>query len=237
MQEYLTRDQVRRVDQAAIQELGIPGLLLMENAARGVCDVIRRLGEWRRLLIIAGHGNNGGDGLAVARLLAAEGISAEIFLVTAGRSLSADAQANFDFLIRCGITVQQPLQSAWPEILSGLGRSDLIVDALLGTGIRGTVSSPIAEVIEQINGANATVLAVDLPSGMDCDTGRACGVCVRADWTVTFVAKKCAFQFAETQSLTGSVVVRHIGLPEVWLQRWFVSCAEDVSRQSERGGG
>ena len=237
MREYLTRDQVRRVDQDAIHELGIPGLLLMENAARGVCDVIHRMGQWRRLLIIAGHGNNGGDGLAVARLLAAEGISAEIYLVNAGRSLSPDAQANFDFLVRCGVSVQQPLQSEWPRILSGLTRSDLIVDALLGTGIRGTVGSPFADVIEQINGAGATVLAVDLPSGMDCDTGGACGVCVRADWTVTFVAKKWAFQFAESQSLTGHVVVRHIGLPEVWLQRWFARCAESGSRQSDCDGG
>ncbi len=219
--EFLTRDQVRRLDQDAIRLLGIPGLLLMENAARGVCHVIVQSGPWQRILILAGHGNNGGDGLAVARLLAADGIPSEVYLVSGNRGLSSDAQTNFDILIRSGIVVQQPGSAELRDLLRGLSDRDLIVDAMLGTGIRGDVASPYLEAIQQINQSGAAVLAVDLPSGMDCDTGAVRGVCVRADRTVTFVARKRGFGFSGADGLTGTVDVCSIGIPRPWLRSWF----------------
>lgn len=230
--EFLTRDQVRRLDQDAIRLLGIPGLLLMENAARGVCRAIAQSGPWQRILIVAGHGNNGGDGLAVARLLAAEGILAEVFLVSGNRVLSSDAQTNFDILIRSGMVVRQPDAAELRVALRGLSERDLIVDALLGTGIRGEVVSPYVEAIQEINQSGAAVLAVDLPSGMDCDTGAVRGVCVRADRTVTFVARKRGFGFSGADRFTGTVEVCSIGIPRLWLQSWFAEIQRECTDSS-----
>ena len=230
--EFLTRDQVRRLDQDAIRLLGIPGLLLMENAARGVCHVIAQSGPWQRILILAGHGNNGGDGLAVARLLAADGIPSVVELVSGNSGLSIDAQTNFDILIRSVTVVQQPDSAELRDLLRGLSERDLIVDAMLGTGIRGDVASPYLEAIQQINQSGAAVLAVDLPSGMDCDTGAVRGVCVRADRTVTFVARKRGFGFSGADRFTGTVEVCSIGIPRPWLQTWFAAIQQECTDSS-----
>lgn len=219
--KYLSQEALRQVDQLALEQLGIPGLLLMENAARGVCRQIQTTGPWRRIVIVCGYGNNGGDGLAVARLLAAEGQAAEVLLIRAGRRLTPDAQANLDFLARSGLPVQQTSDEVAELIPGSLTASDLIVDCLLGTGIQGAVRPPFADVIRQINASDAQVLAVDVPSGMNCDSGEPCGCCVRADWTVTFVAAKQGFAAANAEQWTGAVTVCQIGLPQSWLQRHF----------------
>ncbi|MFM8729289.1 MAG: NAD(P)H-hydrate epimerase, partial [Planctomycetaceae bacterium] len=163
----LSREQVRRLDQDAVQQLGLPSLLLMENAARGLSAAVRLLlsppgsaagvgtgaaaGVLGRIVIAAGAGNNGGDGLALARLLAAEGVPAEVLLFRCGRSLSPDAAANLGFLQRAGLLVSEcgPQQSG--AIFAGLSAADLIVDALLGTGVRGAPQEPLSLVIQQIN--------------------------------------------------------------------------------------
>lgn len=219
--KYLSREAVRQVDQLAMDQLGIPGLLLMENAARGVCQQIQNSGPWRRIVIACGHGNNGGDGLAIARLLAAEGQAAEVLLIRAGRKLSADAQANLDFLVRSGLPVQEAVNEVAGLIPKSLTAADLIVDCLLGTGMRGVVRAPFADLIEQINASSAQILAVDVPSGMDCDSGEPCGCCVRADRTVTFVAAKQGFAGATAAQWTGEVTVCQIGIPQSWLQARF----------------
>lgn len=217
----LTFDEVRQVDRDAIEQLGIPGLLLMENAARGACQVIHRLGPFRRIVIVAGPGNNGGDGLAIARLLAADSIPSETLLIRGGKNLSVDAAANHSFLIRSGMPL---IDGSAPEavpLLAGLSPQDLIVDAILGTGIRGVVASPFSDVIHSINQSSANVLAIDLPSGMNGDTGLPCGICVQADHTVTFVAEKTGFQNPDARQLTGPVTVCPIGLPQTWLRQWY----------------
>ena len=214
----LSREQVRRLDQDAVQQLGLPSLLLMENAARGLCAEVLRLRPQAegRIVIAAGAGNNGGDGLAAARLLAAEGVVAEVLLFCCGRSLSVDAAANLSFLQRSGLVVQQcdPQQSG--PVFAGLGVADLIVDALLGTGLRGAPEEAQSGVIEAINSSGSRVLSVDLPSGLDCDLGTAAGACVRADWTVTFAAKKLGFLQPESRQWTGEVQVCPIGIPWSW---------------------
>lgn len=230
----LSREQVRRLDQDAVQQLGLPSLLLMENAARGLSAAVRLLlsppgsaagvgtgaaaaaGVLGRIVIAAGAGNNGGDGLALARLLAAEGVPAEVLLFRCGRSLSPDAAANLGFLQRAGLLVSEcgPQQSG--AIFAGLSAADLIVDALLGTGVRGAPQEPLSLVIQQINASAARVLSVDLPSGLDCDLGTAAGDCVRADLTVTFAAMKRGFLLEESRKWTGAVQVCHIGIPAGW---------------------
>lgn len=212
----LTRDEVRGIDSAAVSQLKIPGLVLMENAARGVADVIHReYADVNRRLILCGYGNNGGDGLALARQLAAVGVSSEVVLIRAGKELSDDAAANLKTLEAANATVQEFSGCAdLPSLTDG----DLIVDCMLGTGVRGAVRSPFSEVVEWVCSSPASVLAVDVPSGMDCETGIAEGGCVKADRTVSFVGLKQGFTNPDAAALTGSVSVAHIGLPEDWVE-------------------
>jgi NAD(P)H-hydrate epimerase len=209
--------EIRRVDQDAVDELGIPSLLLMENAARGVCERIQQAGVWQSITIFAGPGNNGGDGLAIARLLAARGINPHVYLIRNGKDLSQDAACNHRFLEKCGIPVEEPSLAVLPDLTARLTDQDLIVDSLLGTGTRGQLRSPFAEVVDQINLSRAMVLAVDIPTGFDCDSGLVIGPCVRADWTVTFVGLKTGFLHESASDYTGVVWVSDIGVPLKWL--------------------
>jgi hydroxyethylthiazole kinase-like uncharacterized protein yjeF len=212
--------EIRQVDQDAVRELGIPSLLLMENAARGVCERIQQAGVWQSITIFAGPGNNGGDGLAIARLLAARGINANVYLIRNGKDLSEDAACNYRFLEKCGIPVEEPSLEALQEFIALLSDQDLIVDSILGTGTRGQLRSPFSEVVDQINSSRAMVLAVDIPTGLDCDSGLAMGPCVRADWTVTFVGLKAGFLRESASYYTGVVWVSDIGIPLKWLNDW-----------------
>lgn len=217
----LSRSLVRQVDHDAVTQLGIPSLLLMENAARGVCEFVRGLSKVDRILILCGYGNNGGDGLAVARLLAAHGLLPEVFLITGGRALSADAMANLEMLTRSGLTVAIDEEVRLQAALDSTGATDLLIDALLGTGIQGPVRAPFCDVISQINASPARTLSVDIPSGLDCDTGQPHGLCVRAAWTITFVSEKIGFTRSESREWTGDVYVCPIGIPEMWLRQWL----------------
>lgn len=216
----LSREQVRRIDIAAVEQLGMQSLVLMENAARGLCEVIHSTGPWSAITIIAGPGNNGGDGLATARLLAAEnptGCAVRILLFRGGKSLSTDAAANLRILQRCGIPVEEPEPGPAARIIQALPADSLLVDALLGTGVRGTVSATFLDIITAINCSNAAKLAVDVPSGMDCDSGEPCGAAVRADHTVTFVAAKPGLLTIHGRQFSGQLHVRHIGVPAAWV--------------------
>ncbi len=218
--EYLESRLIRQIDAAAVQELGMAGLLLMENAARGACEVLEAVNPQGRIMIVSGPGNNGGDGLAMARLLAANGIDSEVHLVRAGRSLTDDAQANLEFLHRSGLVVHEADSMSLQAIMRALTPDDWIVDALLGTGIRGTLRSPFHEIVEAINASSARVMSIDVPSGLDADTGEPCGVAVRAEITVTFVATKAGFRFPPALQYLGRVEVRQIGVPQKWLSAW-----------------
>jgi NAD(P)H-hydrate epimerase len=143
----LSCSEIRRLDSDAIQSLGLPSLLLMENAARGVVDAIVKPGPWNSITIVAGPGNNGGDGFAAARQLSATGIDSHVFLLRGNKTLSADAESNLQFLARSGVDVVDTTISQLQAHCKKLNSRDLIVDSLLGTGIRGIVSSPFADAI------------------------------------------------------------------------------------------
>jgi hydroxyethylthiazole kinase-like uncharacterized protein yjeF len=221
----LSRTEVRNLDAAAVRELGLCGLLLMENAARGVADVIQReFANVNRITILCGPGNNGGDGLAVCRQLAAVNIAASVFVVTGGKQLSDDAAANLKFLTAASHPPECSEDSAAAiTAVQTLTKHDLIVDCLLGTGVRGPVKAPFDQVIEAVNASHATVIAVDVPSGLNCDTGAADGVCVLADRTVTFVGLKQGFLLPIASDFLGQVTVAHIGLPYHWVTEWLNS--------------
>lgn len=212
--DSLTRKQVRDVDRRAIEDYGIPGVVLMENAGRGAAEWLLSLGCSGPVAICAGKGNNGGDGFVIARHLAARGIETRVILFCDPNQLQGDAAINYQILVNsglAGIVAGQRPPVEW--LKQQLHSVPWIVDALLGTGTRGSIREPFRLVIDLINAACRQVFAVDLPSGMDCDTGREIGPCVRADYTATFVARKAGFDARDAHLLTGNIRVLDVGIP------------------------
>jgi len=216
---YLSRDQVRRVDQVAIRDWSIPGLVLMENAGRGVADVLCDLGIQGPVLIACSKGNNGGDGFVIARHLFLRGYQVEVLLCCDPTELSGDAAANFDWLQLCAIPVFRLDATKQDEMAARMAKSDWLVDALLGTGASGAPREPLADVIRQMNDANARRLAVDLPSGFDCDSGIANDPTFQADHTCTFVALKAGMSRKDAEACLGKVHCLDIGLPQTLVER------------------
>ncbi len=214
---------MRRLDEVAIREFAIPGILLMENAGRGAA--LAALGMRRSegpVVILCGKGNNGGDGFVIARHLHNHGVPVRVYFVGDLGSVGVDSDpgVNLEILRRMGIAVL-PLVSL--EVLEAARESwrepSLIVDALLGTGISGPVRSPIAEMIGALNGWGHAVLAVDTPSGLDCDTGEVLGVAVRATRTITFGLPKWGFSRSAGPECVGQVEVVNISLPRELIER------------------
>lgn len=220
-QLILSHDEVRAIDAAAIESLRIPGLLLMENAARGIADQLGGVAQSGQITIVCGPGNNGGDGLALARQLAARGCESRVLLETAGKSLSIDAQSNLQFLTNSGVPVRMIDENVHcRDWLSEMSADDWLVDSLLGTGIQGDLREPFRSWVQAINASPAHVLAVDVPTGLNCDDGSCGNDCVRAELTVTFVGMKRGFLVPAATPYTGRVVVAHIGIPEAWVRDW-----------------
>jgi NAD(P)H-hydrate epimerase len=218
----LTRAEVRNVDRRAIDEFGMTGLVLMENAGRGAAKRLIELGIDGSVIICAGKGNNGGDGFVIARHLERLGCDVRVLLFANPSELSGDAAANWRIL-EAAETPRVVLgrQPDLAEIDHMLTHADWIVDALLGTGTTGEIREPYRTAITSINRSARKVLAVDLPSGLDCDTGlpmdsRSSGpvLCVNATHTVTFVARKRGFDNPHSQAFTGDVSVVDIGIPK-----------------------
>lgn len=206
----LSRSQVRRVDTVAIQRWGVSGLVLMENAGRGVVDHLVDLGVAGRILVVCAKGNNGGDGFVIARHLHLRGYRVQVLLCCHPDALIGDAAANFSLLRRTSVAIHLAEGEDLTEAFEGV---DWIVDALLGTGSVGAPREPLASVIATMNAAPARRYAVDLPSGLDCDTGQTQGLAVRADFTGTFVAEKTGFKQESALPWLGQVQVLDIGLP------------------------
>lgn len=223
----LSRDEVRDVDRRAVEDFGMPGIVLMENAGRGAAELLARLGIDGRVAVCAGRGNNGGDGFVIARHLEIRGFDVHVLLFADPQSLEGDAATNFHILCAAGTPVSQWHPDVDPDrLLQDLSSGAWIVDALLGTGMKGTVREPLATVIKAINAADVPVLAVDLPSGLDCDTGQPLGACVQAAHTATFVARKLGFDAKGAKKFTGEVHVIDIGVPRLLLDR--VAAARDT---------
>jgi NAD(P)H-hydrate epimerase len=225
----LSRAEVRDVDRRAMDEFGMPGIALMENAGRGAAELLIQLGIDGPVTVCAGGGNNGGDGFVIARHLENRGFPVCALLFTDPNALEGDAATNFRILKAGGTLIVDSLSVAKAFDLAS---SDWIVDALLGTGMRGTVREPYATVIRQINDAGRRVLAVDLPSGLDCDTGQPLGVCVRAFHTATFVSRKLGFDAPGASRFTGEVHVVDIGVPRALLRSFERPASVRAAREN-----
>ena len=210
----LNRTLSREVDRRAIQQYGMSSLVLMENAGRGVVDTLVRLGIEGPVCIVCGKGNNAGDGFVIARHLDLRRYSPEILLLSDPQHLTGDAQVNFEILRKTDVPIQEfadEFDAA--RFTASISHADWIVDAMLGTGASGNPRPPLDEVLYALNDAKVRKLAIDLPSGLDCDTGLAASPTFRADHTCTFVAAKPGFFVADGPSVTGEVHVLDIGVP------------------------
>jgi len=191
--------QVRALDAHAIETLGIPGYTLMKRAGEAALRYLRtRFPVSHRIVIVCGAGNNGGDGYVLARFAHAAGLTVTTLAATSPQALHGDARQAYEDLRASGGQIQ-------PFARERLTEGEVIVDALLGTGLRGAAREEIAQVIRDINGSGRPVLAVDVPSGLDSDTGVPLGDTVRADCTVTFVGLKTGLFIGDGPEFAGTV--------------------------------
>jgi NAD(P)H-hydrate epimerase len=223
----LSREQVRAFDRTTIDDSRVPSLVLMENAGRGVVDAIERC--WphlplsrARAVVVAGQGNNGGDGFVVARHLLGRGASVEVFLRGRASNVTGDARAELDAMCGLGIVARE-VDADLEGLRAGLAGATFVVDAVFGTGLSRAVLGDDAAVLEAIMQARRPVVAVDVPSGLDANTGVALGTAVRADLTVTFAAHKLGLLTPGGARLAGKVVVADIGVPGPGMEHGGVS--------------
>jgi NAD(P)H-hydrate epimerase len=207
----LTREQSRELDRRAIEDYGISGLVLMENAGRGTVDVLERLGIAGPVVILCGKGNNAGDGFVIARHLEIRNHACKVILLFEPSDLTGDAAANFAILERTNVPIIETPDSL--DAHAHAHGADWIIDAMLGTGARGEPRPPLDVAIDWFNRHPARKLAVDVPSGLDCDTGEPAAHTIRADHTCTFAATKIGFMKASALPFLGQVHVCDIGVP------------------------
>ena len=235
--KVVTAAEMRQIDQDTIESIGIPGIVLMETAGSAIVRAIEQhYPTCQRIGIVVGKGNNGGDGLVIARQLAHAGRDVHLFLVSPPDSFTGEAEINLQIAKRLtasfgnlqaapkgGLRIAEILTDAKlgsdffrerSASLNHIASCEVLVDAIFGTGLRGTVRDPIATIINTINSLRVPILSVDLPSGLDADTGNPLGTCVRADRTVTIGLPKIGLLVHPGAELAGKLEVVDIGFPE-----------------------
>ena len=207
-------EQMRKIDADAVQKGGIPSIVLMENAAIACVEELKKGFsdlKNKRIGIFCGKGNNGGDGFAIARHLHNLGAEVSVFLVC-GTEFFGDAKINYDIIVKTDINIEVVTDT---DNLKYIIQSfDIVVDAIYGTGIHGTIQGIAGSVIEEINANAKYVMSVDIPSGINADSGEICGTCIKADKTVTFAAYKVGMLMFPGADYVGDVVVCDISIPQ-----------------------
>lgn len=204
----VTAQEMRELDRRATQEYKVPSLTLMENAGRAVADAVEKLApRGGNVLVLCGSGNNGGDGLVAARYLKERGYNVKILLMKAPDAFKGDALQNYKALDGKDIEIGE---FAGKAACAGY---NVIIDALLGFGGRGPVTGSYAAAIDGMNASKTPVVAVDIPSGLDADTGEILGTAVKAKVTVTMALPKKGFENPKAKEYLGEVIVADIGIP------------------------
>jgi ADP-dependent NAD(P)H-hydrate dehydratase / NAD(P)H-hydrate epimerase len=213
----LNAAQMREADRFTIEEIGIPSLVLMENAGRQVVAALETAYEDRLtggVAVLCGRGNNGGDGFVVARTLRQHGIDASVFVIGPLAEVRGDARINLDILGRLGIPVVEVNdEQDWELHFSEISRCALIVDAIFGTGLRAGLRGMMETVVADVNQSGIPVVSIDLPSGLSADTPRRLGDCIDASMTVAIAAPKLSLVLPPAEAFAGDVVVADIGIP------------------------
>jgi NAD(P)H-hydrate epimerase len=223
--KYLTRKQLKELDRKSIEEYGIPAIVLMENAGRALASesmqLIKRIKN-PYAYVICGQGNNGGDGLVAARHLFNNGVKVNIIytgIIKEGMHKEGEAGVN----LRAVLKMKIPISDAYGRSVGGgkefikykpdFKKADVIIDAIFGIGLIRKIKGILKDLIELINKSGKPIIAADVPSGLDCDTGRPLGVVVKARKTVTFGAPKIGFKKKEAKKYIGKIFVADIGIP------------------------
>ena len=213
---YLSAEESRNVDWVAKSQGHIMGIVLMENAGRGIAEILLAENPKGKVVICCGRGNNGGDGFVIARHLNAAGVDVQVLLFADPKKLMGDACLNHAIIAHSDIPMKVLISPSAEDLKSIFNDAVWVVDALVGTGHKGVLRSPFDIVVRQINESGVKVLAVDLPSGLDADTGIASDPTIKATITATMVTPKTGFKNPEAQSYLGKLMVVGIGLPK-WL--------------------
>src|ERR1700704_1074914 len=213
----LNAAQMREADRRTIEEIGIPSLVLMENAGRQVVAAMEAIYTdllERQVAVLCGRGNNGGDGFVVARTLVQRGVDVSVFLIGLVSWVRGDARTNLEILGRLGVTVIEVSDGqAWELHLSEVRDCTLIVDAIFGTGLNAPVSGLIESVITDVNASSIPVVSIDLPSGLSADSCDPIGESIEAGATVTLAAPKLPLVLPPAETRAGDIVIADIGIP------------------------
>ncbi len=204
----VSRSEMQELDRRTIEDFGVPSIVLMENAGRGVKDVALNMlgrGLRKKVAIFCGPGNNGGDGFVAARYLVRQDIEVDVYIIGQKSRIKNGSKINLDILEKLGIVAN--------ELLS-LPRVDyeLIIDAIFGIGLKGKVKGPTKDIIKDLNKCGIPILSVDVPSGLDADTGEVLGDAVKAKKTVTMQCPKKGFYINKGPEHAGEVVVVDVGI-------------------------
>lgn len=209
-------EEMRNIDRKAMESYGIPGVVLMENAA---ISCLESFEKFHNILIVCGKGNNAGDGLCIARHLVNKGKAIKVYLAL-GRDFSGDALINYNILCNMGFKFYDCNS---PDFINDLKSCDCVCDAIFGTGIKGEIKSPVKEVIDKVNQYSPYTVSIDIPSGVDADTGRVVTCCVRANKTVTFQAYKRGHLLYPGAEYAGEIEVTDISIPKEALENVSVN--------------
>ena len=219
--KVVTAQQIQNLDRRTIREFGIPGIVLMENAGRGTVDAVYKYfseDSLQRIVIFAGSGNNGGDGFVIGRHLINRGVETEVFLLTKKEKLKGDARTNMELYQKLRPIYELQSKKDLTKFKTKIIHADLIVDAILGTGLNSEVKGFYREVIDYINTLAIPVAAVDIPSGINADTGKILGTAVQADLTATFGLPKIGLLIYPGADAAGNLDVVDISIPEYLVQ-------------------
>lgn len=213
----VTASEMQEMDRQTIESFGIPGRVLMENAGRAATHILMEHFanlQTKRIGVVAGRGNNGGDGFVIARYLKQKGVHVHVFLLTEAKRIQGDAAANFKLLKPLAIPVTEiPDENLFLKNKPKMTDLDVVVDAILGTGLKSDVKGYFKTVIDFINNLKKPVFAVDIPSGLNSDTGQPCGTCIRAKVTATFGFAKIGHIIYPGADFTGKLEIVEIGIP------------------------
>src|SRR5437762_3656319 len=214
----LNSAQMREADRRTTDDIGIPSLVLMENAGRQAVAAMEAMyGDLleRQVAILCGRGSNGGDGFVVARTLAQRGVDVAVFLLGQVSEVRGDARVNLEILGRLGLTVVEVADSqAWELHFSEVSDCTLIVDAIFGTGLNASVSGLIESVVADVNASGIPIVAIDLPSGLSADSPEPIGPSIEAGLTVTLAAPKLPLVLPPAEMRAGDIVIADIGIPD-----------------------
>ena len=214
--EIISTD-IRKIDVYCIEVLGIPELLLMENAALSVLKNID-IENLDTITIVCGTGNNGGDGLALSRLLNAEGIETDIYIIGSIEKMSTACRKQYEILSNMGLEIKTiETMVDLDELEASMAKSQITVDSIFGIGLKRELNNLYSAVVDTINNKSREIISIDVPSGMNSDTGEILTKCVKANMTVSFIGRKKGFKNME--EYTGKVIVENIGVSGITVKK------------------